>query len=53
MKSKHRPPDKRNPVAKYGSRLNRATVYRDRSKYSRRCKHKGRESFSLAVVSGR
>jgi hypothetical protein len=39
----------RNPVARHAGRFNHATVFRDRTRYSRKPKHKGRESFSMAV----
>jgi len=53
MKGKRRPPGRNNPVAKYGARLNRAATFRDRSKYRRNAKHKGREPFSLSAAVGR
>jgi hypothetical protein len=43
----------RNPVAKFAGRFNRAATFRDRSKYRRNAKHKGREPFSLSIVCGR
>jgi len=52
MKSKNRPPGRTNPVAKHGARFNRAATFRDRSKYRRNTKHKGREPFSLPTVIG-
>lgn len=53
MKSRNRPPGRHNPVAKYGGRINRAATFRDRSKYRRKDKHKGREPFSLPAAIGR
>ncbi len=53
MKAKNRPPGRNNPVAKYGGRLNRAATFRDRSKYRRNAKHKGREPFPLPAAIGR
>lgn len=43
-------PNKRNPVAKYAAHVQRACVFRDRTKYRRRAKHKGHEPFPLIVV---
>lgn len=40
----------RNPVARHAGRFNRATVFRDRTRYSRKPKHKGRESFAVSVA---
>ncbi len=53
MGKKNHPPTNRNPVAKFSDRFNRATTFRDRSKYRRNTKHKGREPFSLSIVCGR
>ena len=52
MSQKPRPPVPRNPVAKYAARLQRAAVFRDRSKDRRKPKHRGLEPFPLAVVFG-
>jgi hypothetical protein len=40
---------RRNPVARHARRFNRAAVFRDRSKYSRKSKHKNPEPFALTV----
>ncbi len=53
MSKKPHNPANRNPVAKFARRFNRATSFRDRSKYRRNAKHKGREPFSLSIVCGR
>jgi hypothetical protein len=37
----------RNWVAKYGRRLNRAAVFRDRTQYQRRAKHRLRDRDGL------
>ncbi len=47
MKSKRKTPARKNPVAKYAARLQRAKVFRDRSKYRRQEKHKNNEPFTL------
>ena len=42
-------PDKpicRNPVARYAAQFQKAFRFRDRTKYRRHNKHKGRESYS-------
>ncbi len=52
MPRKRRKPERSNPVAKFAAQFNRATVFRDRSKYRRKAKHRGVESFSLQIVSG-
>lgn len=52
MKSKNRPASRANPVAKFSARINRAATFRDRSKYRRNSKHKGREPFPLAAAVG-
>lgn len=36
-----------NPVAKFAHRVNRAEFFRDRTVYSRKGKHKDRESFCI------
>jgi len=47
MTPKRRTPGTRNLVAKYAARFQRAVKFRDRTKYRRQIKHKGRESFPL------
>jgi len=41
----------RNPVAKFNAQFNRAKVFKDRSKYQRNNKHKGREPFALSLTT--
>ena len=53
VSKKPQTPANRSPVAKFAGRFNRATTFRDRSKYRRNAKHKGREPFSLSIVCGR
>jgi hypothetical protein len=53
MPRKPRPPTHRNPVAKHAARLQRAATFRDRSKYRRHPKHKGREPFALTIAASR
>ena len=53
MPRKANPPPLRNPVAKHAARLQRAATFRDRSKYQRHSKHKGRESFPLPIAVSR
>jgi hypothetical protein len=52
MKASKRAPGRHNPVAKYSGKFNRAATFRDRSKYRRNSKHKGREPFPLLAVIG-
>jgi hypothetical protein len=44
-------PSRRNPVAKYAAQFQRASSFRDRTKYRRTTKHKGREPFPLSAAS--
>ena len=53
MSRKTSKPPVRNPVAKHAARLQRASTFRDRSKYRRHDKHKGREPFPLSIVASR
>ena len=53
MPRKTSPPPLRNPVAKHAGRLQRAATFRDRSKYQRHAKHKGREPFPLSIAISR
>lgn len=39
-----------NPVARYAHHSNRTAVFRDRTKYHRTIKHKGRESWPMTVL---
>ncbi len=50
MRKKPHKPANRNPVAKFAGHFNRAVTFRDRSKYRRNAKHKGREPFSLSIA---
>lgn len=50
MSKKLREPPRRNPVAKYATRYQRAFAFRDRTKYRRHNKHKGRESWPVCTV---
>ena len=40
-----------NPVAKFAHRVNKAGFFRDRTVYSRKGKHKDRESFLIGFVT--
>lgn len=42
----------RNPVAKFASQFNKAQVFKDKTKYHRRAKHKSKESFPIILFSG-
>jgi hypothetical protein len=53
MSKKSPPTPVRNPVAKHAARLQRAATFRDRSKYRRHDKHKGREPFPLTALISR
>jgi len=46
-------PSRRNPVAKYAAQFQRAASFRDRTKYRRTVKHKGREPFLLPAADSR
>jgi len=37
----------KNPVAKYAHQFNKAQVFKDKSKYQRHSKHKGKEPFPM------
>ncbi|HLF95905.1 MAG TPA: hypothetical protein VI457_02070 [Methylococcaceae bacterium] len=45
-----RPPT--NPVAKFAVRFNKAVVFQDKTRYSRKRKHKSREPFPIALHGG-
>ena len=49
MSKKPREPSRRNPVARYAARFQRASVFRDRTKYRRHNKHRGRESWPVCT----
>ncbi len=40
----------KNPVAKYASKFNKALVFKDKTKYQRNAKHKGREPFIMSLL---
>lgn len=39
----------KNPVAKYAGQFNKAQVFKDKTKYQRKAKHKGREPFIVLL----
>ena len=41
-----------NPVAKYAGQFNKAQVFKDKTHYQRRAKHKGREPFIMSLYKG-
>ncbi len=43
-------PSLSNPVARHAHKTNRCIAFRDRSKYTRKTKHNGPESWPMAVV---
>lgn len=50
MSKKPSKPSRRNPVAQYAARFQRASAFRDRTKYCRHNKHRGRESWPVGTV---
>lgn len=42
----------KNPVAKYAGQFNKAQVFKDKTKYQRGAKHKGREPFIMSLKKG-
>jgi len=40
-----------NPVAKFAGKFNKAKIYRDKTKYQRTAKHKGKEPFSMLLLA--
>ena len=42
-------PTRPNPVARHSRKLNKAVVFRDRTKYVRANKHKGKEPYSTQL----
>lgn len=42
----------KNPVAKYAGKFNKAQVFKDKTKYQRGAKHKGREPFIMSLNKG-
>lgn len=47
MSNKVRELSRRNPVARYATRFQKASAFRDRTKYRRHKKHRGGESYPL------
>jgi len=47
------PPKLLNPVAKYAGKFNKARIHRDKSKYSRKGKHKYREPLPMALYAAK
>jgi len=39
-----------NPVAKFAYQFNKAKVYKDKTKYQRTAKHKGKEPFPMILL---
>ena len=42
----------KNPVAKYAGQFNKAQVFKDKTKYQRGAKHKGKEAFVTPLGKG-
>lgn len=40
---------RKNPVAKFAYQYNRSRIFSDKTKYSRKAKHKSRESFPIQL----
>ena len=41
-----------NPVVKYAHHFNKSQVFKDKTKYQRKVKHKGKESFIVSYLKG-
>ena len=39
----------KNPVAKFAHKFNKAQVFKDKTKYQRNAKHKGKEPFPMLL----
>lgn len=39
----------KNPVAKFAFQFNKSHVFKDKTKYQRRAKHKGKEPFPITL----
>jgi len=52
MKAKPRKQTRRNPVARHAAQFVRAVTFRDRTKYRRHDKYKGREPYPVGIVFG-
>ena len=50
MSKKPDKPTRRNPVARYAARFQKAFRFRDRTMYRRQNKHKGRESWPVRTA---
>ncbi len=50
MNNNTRKPGRRNPVARHAARFQRAATFRDRTKYRRHAKHRGRESWPVCTA---
>ena len=50
MSKKAHVPSRRNPVAKFAARFQKASAFRDMTKYRRHNKHKNRESYPVCAV---
>jgi len=50
MSKKAHVPPRRNPVAKFAARFQKASAFRGRTKYRRHNKHKSRESYPVCAV---
>ena len=53
MRKKAATPTRRNPVARFAARFQRATSFRDRTRYRRHDKHKSKESCPVPVDPSR
>ncbi len=51
MSKKSHKPSRRNPIAQYAARFQRAPTFRDRTKYQRHNKHKGVNPGQWALYS--
>lgn len=51
-KSKHLEIDfMKNPVAKFAHQFNKSQVFKDKTKYQRKAKHKGQEPFPMLFLT--
>ncbi len=41
----------KNPVAKFAYQFNKAKVFKDKTKYQRKVKHKEKESFPMIIMN--
>ncbi len=49
-KSAGNKPPSRNPVAKHAHRFNRSAVFADKTRYSRKTKHKGQDPVPMPIA---